>query len=73
MMYKLADLDPTLRPWQLTVQDIDSLATAYKYLTEKHPELKLFEYRTSRHLLPFKYTKDVVVQDCAEIPAEMST
>lgn len=67
MMYKLADLDPTLRSWQLTVEDIDKLATAYKYLEEKHPELEFFEYRTSRHLLPLKYTKDVVVQDCAEI------
>lgn len=62
-MYKLADLDPTLRPTQLTVADIDRLATAYKYLVEKQPELKLYNYRTSRHLLPLKYTKNIVVED----------
>jgi len=72
MMYKLADLDPTLRPMQLTVTDIDRLATAYKYLVEKHPELKLYNYRASRHLLPLTNTKDVVVQDCAEMLEETS-
>lgn len=73
MMYKLADLNPTLRSWQLTVSDIDKLATAYKYLVEKHPELGLFEYRASRHLLPLKNTMNVVVEDCAETLEEMST
>ncbi|XP_012534995.1 dimethyladenosine transferase 1, mitochondrial [Monomorium pharaonis] len=72
MMYKLADLDPTLRPTQLTVEEINRLATAYKYLLKKHPELELYEYRTSRHLLPLKNTQDVVVEDCAEMPEEMS-
>ncbi|KAG5320467.1 TFB1M transferase, partial [Pseudoatta argentina] len=66
MMYKLADLEPTLRPTQLTIEDINKLATAYKYLLEKHPELKLYNYRSSRHLLPLSNTKDIVVQDCAE-------
>ncbi|KYQ54336.1 Dimethyladenosine transferase 1, mitochondrial [Trachymyrmex zeteki] len=70
MMYKLADLDPTLRPTQLTIEDINRLATAYKYLLEKHPELKLYNYRSSRHLLPLNDTKNVVVQDCAEMLEE---
>lgn len=72
MMYKLADLEPTLRPWQLTVENIDNLATAYKYLLEKHPELKLYEYRTSRRLLSLKYTRDIVIEDCTEILEKMS-
>lgn len=72
MMYKLSDLDPTLRPTQLTVNDIDRLATAYKYLVEKHPEIGLYEYRASRHLLTLNNTKDVVVQDYTEMPEEMS-
>lgn len=73
MMYKLADLDPTLRPTQLTVADIDRLATAYKYLLEKHPELKLYNYHSSRRILPLKYTKSVVVEDCSDMIEEMST
>lgn len=72
MMYKLSDLEPTLRPTQLTVHDIDRLATAYKYLVEKHPEIGRYEYRASRHLLPLSNTKDVVVQDYTEVPEEMS-
>ncbi|XP_018406300.1 PREDICTED: mitochondrial dimethyladenosine transferase 1 [Cyphomyrmex costatus] len=66
MMYKLADLDPTFRPTQLTVEDINKLATAYKYLIEKHPELEIYNYRASRHLLPLSNTKNVVIQDCTE-------
>ncbi|XP_072753675.1 mitochondrial transcription factor B1 [Anoplolepis gracilipes] len=72
MMYKLSDLDPTLRPTQLTVSDIDRLTTAYKYLVEKHPEIGLYEYRASRHLLPLSNTKDVVVEDYTEMSEEMS-
>lgn len=67
MMYKLSDLDPKTRPMQLSVEDIDRLTTAYVYLLEKHPEIGLYEYRSSRHLLPLSQTKDVIVQDCAEI------
>ncbi|XP_011690897.1 PREDICTED: dimethyladenosine transferase 1, mitochondrial [Wasmannia auropunctata] len=72
LMYKLADLDPRIRPTQLTVADIDRLATAYKYLLEKHPELQLYKYRTSRHLLPLTNTRNVVVEDCADMLEETS-
>lgn len=72
MMYKLADLDPKLRSTQLTIADIDRLATAYKYLVAKHPELKLYKYRTSRRLLPLKHTKNVVVEDYTETLEETS-
>lgn len=66
MMYKLADLDPTTRPTQLSVGDIDRLATAYKYLIEKHPELEKYEYRASRHILPLSNTKNVILEDYVE-------
>ncbi|XP_012223187.1 mitochondrial dimethyladenosine transferase 1 [Linepithema humile] len=67
MMYKLSDLDPTMRPTQFTVEDVDRLTTAYKYLTEKHPEINLYNYRSSRHLLPLSNTTDVVIQECTEL------
>ncbi|KAL6267470.1 hypothetical protein P5V15_000546 [Pogonomyrmex californicus] len=73
MMFKLADLDPTIRAMQLTVTDIDRLASAYKYLLEKHPELELYNYRASKHLLPLKNTKDVVVEDYTEMMEESNT
>lgn len=73
MMYKLSDLDPTLRPTQLTVDDIDRLTSAYKYLMEKHPEIALYEYRASRHLLPLNNTQNVEVQDYMEMSEEMNT
>lgn len=72
MMYKLSDVDLKLRPFQLTIHDIDRLATAYKYLVEKHPEIGLYEYRASRHLLPLSQTKSIVVEDYMEMPEEMS-
>ncbi|KAK2576800.1 hypothetical protein KPH14_005436 [Odynerus spinipes] len=66
LTYKLADLDPTTRPTQLTIDDINRIATAYKYLTEKHPEIASFEYRSSHRILPLKYTKIVSISDYVE-------
>ncbi|KAL0117963.1 hypothetical protein PUN28_008975 [Cardiocondyla obscurior] len=70
LMFKLADLDPTIRPYQLTVQEIDRLATAYKYLLEKHPELALYEHRKSRSILPISKTRNIVVEDYEEMSEE---
>ncbi|XP_014478403.1 PREDICTED: dimethyladenosine transferase 1, mitochondrial [Dinoponera quadriceps] len=67
MMYKLADLNPDTKPTQLSVVDIDRLATAYKYLIEKHPELETYNYRSSRRVLPITKTQDVVVEDYTEM------
>ncbi|KAF3429294.1 hypothetical protein E2986_02693 [Frieseomelitta varia] len=64
MMYKLADLDPQRRPMTLTVEDIDSLVSAYKYLLEKYPNLKFYEYRTSRHIVSLSQTKNIEVIEC---------
>lgn len=66
-MYKLSDLNPTMRPTEFTVEDVDRLITAYKFLMEKHPELTLYNYNSSRHLLPLSNTKDVVVQEYTEL------
>ncbi|XP_020291714.1 dimethyladenosine transferase 1, mitochondrial [Pseudomyrmex gracilis] len=66
MMFKLSHLEPTIRPFQLTVDEIDRLASAYKYLLEKHPELELYDYRASRRVLHSSNTRNVVVEDYAE-------
>ncbi|XP_031841959.1 mitochondrial transcription factor B1 [Nomia melanderi] len=63
IMYKLADLNPKIRPMQLTVEEIDRLVSAYKYLLEKHPELKLYEYRASRRILGLSKIKDVELME----------
>ncbi|XP_012261479.2 dimethyladenosine transferase 1, mitochondrial [Athalia rosae] len=63
MMSKLADIDPTTRPFQLTVQEINRLCTAYKYLCEKHPNIEDYNYRASKRVLPPRYTHDIQVQE----------
>jgi len=72
MMYKLTDLDPTMRPMQFTVEDVDKMVTAYKYLVEKHPEIALYEYRASRHLLALSKLSDIVVEDYTETSEEVN-
>ncbi|XP_043500510.1 mitochondrial dimethyladenosine transferase 1 [Polistes fuscatus] len=66
LVYKLSDLDPMTRPMELTVEDIDKITTAYKYLLEKHPEISLYNFRASHKLLLEKYTKINLVSECAE-------
>lgn len=51
MMFKLSDLDPTMRPVQFSVEDVDKLCTAYKYLVENHPGLESYNYRASKKVL----------------------
>lgn len=66
MVYKLSDLDPQTRPMQLTVEDIDKLVSAYKYLLEKHPEIRCYEYRASRRIVSLSATKDIEVVECTD-------
>ncbi|XP_034194215.1 mitochondrial transcription factor B1 [Osmia lignaria lignaria] len=66
MMYKLSDLDPQLRSVQLTVEDIDKLVTAYKYLLEKYPDIRMYEYRASRRIVSLSKMKDLKVIDYVE-------
>ncbi|XP_033341537.2 mitochondrial transcription factor B1 [Megalopta genalis] len=66
MMYKLSDIDPRTRPMQLTVDNIDKLVSAYKYLVEKHPEVGLYEYRASRRL-SFSQVTNVTIQECTDL------
>lgn len=65
-MYQLSDLDPKLRSVELTVEDIDKLVTAYKYLLEKYPDIGMYEYRASRRIVPLSNTKDLQVIDYVE-------
>ncbi|KAH0946979.1 hypothetical protein HN011_004531 [Eciton burchellii] len=73
MMYKLTDLDPMKRPMQFTVEDVDKMVTAYKYLVEKHPEIALYDYRASRHLLPLSKSRDISLEDCTEISEQVNS
>ncbi|XP_046742314.1 dimethyladenosine transferase 1, mitochondrial [Diprion similis] len=63
MMVKLAEVDPTTRPFMLEVAEIDRLCTAYKYLCEKHPGIESFNYRASNKLLSHCHTSDVTVEE----------
>jgi hypothetical protein len=73
MMYKLTDLNPMKRPMQFTVEDVDKMVTAYKYLVEKHPEIALYDYRASRHLLPLSKSRDISLEDYTEISEQVNS
>ncbi|XP_066588671.1 dimethyladenosine transferase 1, mitochondrial isoform X2 [Prorops nasuta] len=60
---KIADIDPTLKPTQLSVSDVDKIATAYEFLLQKHTELQTYDYRASRRLLHDKYLDEVTISD----------
>lgn len=65
-MFEMANLPPTIRPMQLQVKDIDKLATAYKFLLDKYPELRLYEYRTSRRILQGLSYKHLQIEECQD-------
>ncbi|KOC69227.1 Dimethyladenosine transferase 1, mitochondrial [Habropoda laboriosa] len=67
MMYKLSDLNPETRPIELTVENIDKLVSAYKYLLEKHPHIGLYEYRASRRIVSLSHAKHIEVAECTEL------
>lgn len=66
MMYKLTDLNPQTRPVELTVEDIDNLVSAYKYLLEKHPDIEFYDYRASRRIVSLSYSKDIEIVECVD-------
>ncbi|XP_069669219.1 dimethyladenosine transferase 1, mitochondrial [Periplaneta americana] len=47
-MYKLADLDPTIRPYQLTVEEFGRLCYAYCTICDRDPRLYRYNSRASR-------------------------
>lgn len=63
MMFKLSDLDPTMRPVQFSVEDVDKLCTAYKYLTENNPGLENYNYRASRKVLGKNQAVGIQISD----------
>ncbi|OXU22934.1 hypothetical protein TSAR_006661 [Trichomalopsis sarcophagae] len=65
-MFKLAKINPEIRSFQLTVEEINRLVSAYKYLCEKHPEIESYDYRASKKIVSKKLTKSISVQDFAE-------
>lgn len=66
LVCKLADLDPMKRPMHLTITEINKIASAYKYLIEKNPEIASYVYRSSQRILQPKYTKIMSVSDYIE-------
>lgn len=62
MMFGLCEINPNLISTQLTVEDIDKLCTAYKYLCEKHPEIVNYSFRASNKILKPSMTRDVQVE-----------
>lgn len=66
MMFKLSDLDPEMRPMQFSVEDVDKLCSAYKYLVEQHPGLDKYNYRASRKVLSKNQTTHVNITDLEE-------
>ncbi|XP_035725975.1 mitochondrial dimethyladenosine transferase 1-like [Vespa mandarinia] len=66
LVYKLTDLDPMIIPTKLTVEDIDKITTAYKYIIEKHPEISSYDHRASHRILNKKYTEILSVNDIIE-------
>ena len=63
MMFKLSDLNPHMRPFELSVEDIHRLCSAYVYLLEKHPEIKDYNNRESKRVLSRRFLRNVSVED----------
>ncbi|KAK0086076.1 hypothetical protein PV325_003901 [Microctonus aethiopoides] len=71
MMFKLADLDPKMRPMQFEVEDIDRLCTAYKYLVDKHPGIEEYDYRGSRKVMAKRHTKHIRISEVEDSENEL--
>lgn len=66
MIYKLSDLNPQTRPVELTIENINNLISAYKYLLEKHPDIKLYDYRTSRRIVSLSDSRNLEIVECVD-------
>ena len=62
-MYNLAGVDPKERIFNLAIEDINRLTSAYKYLCEKHPEIINYNYRASKRILSKKLIKSFSTQN----------
>lgn len=65
-MFKLANINPEIQSFHLTVEEISRLASAYKYLCEKHPEIVNYDYRASQKVISKKMTKSISIQNYVE-------
>ncbi|XP_054733276.1 dimethyladenosine transferase 1, mitochondrial [Anastrepha obliqua] len=48
MLFELADVDPTVRPFELSVDECLRLATVYAGYKDKHPEVADYDYRARK-------------------------
>lgn len=61
-MFRLCDLDPQVKSIHHSVEEIDRLCTAYKYICEKHPEIVNYNFRGSNKILPATMTRNLKVE-----------
>ncbi|XP_049314811.1 dimethyladenosine transferase 1, mitochondrial [Bactrocera dorsalis] len=47
-LFELADVDPTVRPFELSVEECLRLATVYSDFKDKHPEVARYDYRARK-------------------------
>jgi dimethyladenosine transferase 1 len=47
-MYNLAEIDPTTRPYQLTVEEFGRLCHAYSKICDRDPRLLKYNHRAAR-------------------------
>nr|XP_036214417.1 dimethyladenosine transferase 1, mitochondrial [Bactrocera oleae] len=55
-LFELADVDPTVRPFELSVEECLRLATVYSDFKNKHPEVASYDYRARK--VPIKDYSD---------------
>ena len=47
-LYQIADIDPTTRPFQLTIEEFGRICQAYISICDQDPRLYKYNYRGSR-------------------------
>lgn len=65
-MFDKANVYDKYRAFELTIEDIDKLVTAYKELHDELPDVRTYDYQASRKVLHPSNTKFVQVEDYDE-------
>lgn len=48
-LFTIADIDPTIRPFQLSNEEFARLAYAYKALSQEYPEILEYDFRAPKN------------------------
>ncbi|XP_023247230.1 dimethyladenosine transferase 1, mitochondrial [Copidosoma floridanum] len=62
LMYTLADVDIKTQAYNLSIENISRLTSAYIYLCQKYPEIENYNYRVSRQVLSKNLTKSLKIE-----------